>query len=435
MNDLKKIEDGELHSLDARWDLVQRVAASTGFRRAARVRDFLLYVCARALEKHTDEITEQQIGTHVFGRRADYNPGDDNVVRAQARVLRTKLEQYFGGPEGHAEPIVITIPKGTYVPVFESRPAEAPAMHSPVEAAPPPAVVSGFSSAVVVLSILVAVLAGICAWLVADRFTYRTSRPGQSTSFTTMWDAVMSQDQQTLIVVSDHTYGLLQEAAGRSIPLSEYLSGDYEAQARQLSQTHGLEAIVPGFAQLHLTGLYSATDVGLLVALRPQAAARSKVSSARFLHVQDFNSANTILIGTQHTNPWVELFNRNLNFQFEWDFAAKDNYCVNRSPRAGERAEYRASSSGATRTVYGGIAFVPTLTRRGNALLVSGTSMAGSEISAGFITNEKLSRPFLDRLIAESGGKLPYFEVLLKTTSVGSQASQPEVVAFRTVPQ
>jgi hypothetical protein len=439
MNDLKNLEESGLHTLDARWELVQRVAASAGFRKAARARDFLLYVCARALEQHTDEITEQQIGTHVFGRPADYNPGDDNVVRAQARALRTKLEQYFSGKEGSAEPIVITIPKGTYVPVFESRPIVSAAIQSPPEVAPaPPLVVSRFSPAVGVLSILVIILAGACMWLLADRAASRTTRSTASTastSFTTMWDSVMSQDQQTLIVVSDHTYGLLQEAAGRPIPLSEYLSGDYEAQARQLSQAHGLDAILPGFAQLHLTGLYSATDVGLLIALRPQAAARSKVSSARFLHMQDFNSGNAILIGTQHTNPWAELFSRNLNFQFEWDFTNKDNYCVNRSPRSGEQAEYHASLSGATRTVYGGIAFLPTLTRRGNALLVSGTSMAGNEISAGFITNEKLSRPFLDRLIAESAGRLPYFEVLLKTTSVGAQASQPEVVAYRTVAQ
>jgi hypothetical protein len=433
MNDLKKLEEREVHSLDARWELVLRVSASTGFSKAARVRDFLLYVCARALKQHTEEITEQQIGTHVFGRPADYNPGDDNVVRAQARVLRTKLEQYFGGPEGRAEPTIITIPKGTYVPLFESRPIVVSAPPGPAEVPPPPRVAPGFSGSVVVLSILVVVLIGACVWLISDRAASRTSR--SSTSFTAMWDAVMSQDQQTLIVVSDHTYGLLQEAAGRAIPLSEYLSGDYEAQAKQLSQARGLEAIVPGFSQLHLTGLYSVTDVALLVALRPQAAARSKVSSARFLHMQDFNSGNAILIGTHHTNPWVELFNRNLNFQFEWDFTDKDNYCVNRSPHAGEQAEYRASLSGSTRTVYGGIAFLPTLTRRGNALIVSGTSMAGNEISAGFITNEKLSRPFLDHLIAESGGKLPYFEMLLKTTSVGSQASQPEVVAYRTVAQ
>ena len=245
----------------------------------------------------------------------------------------------------------------------------------------------------------------------------------------------MPNDQQTVIVVSDHIYGLLQEAAGTPIPLSEYLSGDYQTQAKKLSEESGLEAIVPGFSRLHLTGLYSVTDVGLLIALRPQAAARAKVSSARYLHMQDFNASNAILIGTQHTNPWVELFNRNLNFQFEWDFAAKDNYCLNRSPRAGEQSQYRSSLSGATRIVYGGLAFVPTLTRRGNALLISGTTMAASEISTGFIANEKLCRPFLDRLMKEAGGKLPYFEVLLKTTSVASQASLPEVVAYRTIAQ
>lgn len=230
MNDLKKLEEREVHSLDARWELVLRVSASTGFRKAARVRDFLLYVCARALEQHTDEITEQQIGTHVFGRPVDYNPGDDNVVRAQARVLRTKLEQYFGGSEGHAEPTVITIPKGTYVPVFESRRSEASATQTPVEVATPPLAVPRYSAAVMVLSILVVFLLGSCVWLVTDGASLRLSRSIASTSFTTMWDAVMSQDQQTLIVVSDHTYGLLQEAAGRPIPLSEYLSGDYEAR-------------------------------------------------------------------------------------------------------------------------------------------------------------------------------------------------------------
>src|SRR5258708_13756690 len=165
MNELKKLENVAIHALDPRWELVQRVAASTGFRKAARVRDFLLYVCERALEQHTDEITEQQVGTHVFGRPADYNPGDDNVVRSQARVLRTKLEQYFAGVEGRAEPIVITIPKGTYVPVFEPRPAAVSIIEHPPVVAPPLAS-PRFSAAIVTLSILAPLLIAACIWLV-----------------------------------------------------------------------------------------------------------------------------------------------------------------------------------------------------------------------------------------------------------------------------
>src|SRR5262245_14559896 len=213
MNELKKLENGgEVHALDPRWELVQRVAASTGFRKAARVRDFLLYVCERALEQHTDEITEQQVGTHVFGRPAGYNPGDDNVVRAQARVLRTKLEQYFAGEEGHAEPIVITIPKGTYVPVFEPRPVLASIVASPAVVLAQLLATRRLSSTVVMLFVLVALLLGVCIWLLAERASARTNRPIASPSFAAFWDAVMPNDQQTLIVVSDHTYGLLQEA-------------------------------------------------------------------------------------------------------------------------------------------------------------------------------------------------------------------------------
>src|SRR5208282_138508 len=63
---------------------------------------------------------EQYIGCAVFGRRADYNPGDDNIVRAEARELRKRLEQYFAG-EGKEESLEIRIPKGSYVPVFEAR--------------------------------------------------------------------------------------------------------------------------------------------------------------------------------------------------------------------------------------------------------------------------------------------------------------------------
>jgi hypothetical protein len=56
-------------------------------------------------------------------------------------------------------------------------------------------------------------------------------------------------------------------------------------------------------------------------------------------------------------------------------------------------------------------------------------------MAADFITNRNLCMPFLERLKAESGGrKLPYFEVLLKTTSIKSDAAQAEVAAYRIHP-
>lgn len=103
-----------------REELVSRVASSVTFEKSPRLRAFFLHVCRCAIEDKSEEATEQQIGIYVFGRQPSYNPNDDNIVRSQARQLRMKLEHHFVN-EGKDEPVVITIPKGQYLPVFETR--------------------------------------------------------------------------------------------------------------------------------------------------------------------------------------------------------------------------------------------------------------------------------------------------------------------------
>jgi hypothetical protein len=116
-----------------RGELVHRVASSATFEKSPRLRAFFLHVCRCALEGKPEEATEQQIGIFVYGRPPGYNPNDDNIVRSQARVLRMKLEHHFA-TEGKDEPIVITIPKGQYLPVFEPS-VNLPA-HRPVAPVP-----------------------------------------------------------------------------------------------------------------------------------------------------------------------------------------------------------------------------------------------------------------------------------------------------------
>src|SRR5271163_593129 len=111
---------------DPRWQLAQRIAASRSFAKSALLSRFLLYVCEREITGRTAEITEHQIGVHVFGRRPGYHPGEDNIVRNYARQLRHRLDQYFL-EEGREEGLRLSIPRGKYVPVysphhFEERP-------------------------------------------------------------------------------------------------------------------------------------------------------------------------------------------------------------------------------------------------------------------------------------------------------------------------
>ncbi|MBV9612725.1 MAG: hypothetical protein JO091_09635, partial [Acidobacteriaceae bacterium] len=74
------------------------------------------------MDNRPEAATEQQIGIHVFGRPFGYNPNEDNIVRSQARLLRLKLEHHFAH-EGLDEALIITIPKGQYLPVFTPRAA------------------------------------------------------------------------------------------------------------------------------------------------------------------------------------------------------------------------------------------------------------------------------------------------------------------------
>jgi hypothetical protein len=103
-----------------REDLVRRVASSSTFEKSPRLRAFFLHVCRCALDNQPELATEQQIGIHVFGRPPGYNPNEDNIVRSQARLLRLKLEHHFAN-EGKNEAVVISIPKGRYLPAFEKR--------------------------------------------------------------------------------------------------------------------------------------------------------------------------------------------------------------------------------------------------------------------------------------------------------------------------
>jgi hypothetical protein len=102
---------------DPRWQLAQRVVASKSFAKSALLSKFLLYVCDRELSGRTDEISENQIGVHVFLRKPGYNPGEDNIVRNYARQLRQRLDHYFE-EEGKSEELRICIPLGKYIPVF-----------------------------------------------------------------------------------------------------------------------------------------------------------------------------------------------------------------------------------------------------------------------------------------------------------------------------
>jgi tetratricopeptide (TPR) repeat protein len=114
---------------------LERILANERFAPSERNSRFLRFVVEKTLAGASGEIKEIVIATEVYGRSSDYDPRTDSIVRVEAGRLRAKLRSYYE-QEGLPDPIRITIPKGTYVPVFEPNSGPEPA---PVEDVEPPA--------------------------------------------------------------------------------------------------------------------------------------------------------------------------------------------------------------------------------------------------------------------------------------------------------
>jgi AAA ATPase domain len=82
---------------------------------------------SKACSRDADQLKETVIGIDVFERGAAYSPQEDPVVRVMAGRLRGRLAEYYQA-SGGADPILIDLPRGGYVPRFTLRrlPAAVP---------------------------------------------------------------------------------------------------------------------------------------------------------------------------------------------------------------------------------------------------------------------------------------------------------------------
>src|SRR5215471_18404316 len=104
---------------------LERILSSATFGDAERASRFLRFVVERALDGHANEIKESVIAVEVLGRNPSFDSKSDPIVRVEAGRLRERLSSYYE-TEGGADPVLISLPKGRYVPEFtDRRPREA----------------------------------------------------------------------------------------------------------------------------------------------------------------------------------------------------------------------------------------------------------------------------------------------------------------------
>lgn len=80
---------------------------------------FLRFIVDNTLAGKSQSLKEYTIGVAVLSKKEGYDPQTDGAVRIHAGRLRRALYDYYNGP-GNLDPIYISVPKGSYIPKFES---------------------------------------------------------------------------------------------------------------------------------------------------------------------------------------------------------------------------------------------------------------------------------------------------------------------------
>jgi hypothetical protein len=436
-----EVHERESASPEARWALLQRVVASPQLRRAARMREFLLFVGQRTLKDGSEQIHEQEIGCEVFGRPLSYDTSVDNIVRVNATDLRKRIEEYFA-TDGALEPLVLEIPRGSYKPVFRARAVEAaphpvpePQQPQPVpdivqearpsSAAPDARLLWLAGAAVLALSVVCAFL-----WMQNQALSRPLYTSPKTPAIASFWSGVFGARPATDVILADTSFALIEDITKKPIPLSEYLNRDYigETQSPALGQERREDLAL--IVRRNYGSLGDFRVAQRINALDPLA------KNIRLYYARDYRpdlvkQDSVILIGSRKSNPWVDLFADRMNFTVEYDPDRFVSYIKNRAPAAGEQAAYNLPPSSDPTTGYCVVAYLPNPDQGGKVLIIAGTGSEATEGAGEFLTSEASLEDFKKLLHVST---LPYFEVLLKTAYLNSTPMRAQVVAYRTYP-
>jgi len=127
-----------LHADDIRREL-SRIVGSSTFRDSYRLTSFLSFIVETTLAGNGSKLKAYTIAVEALGRGADFDPQTDPIVRVEAVRMRQALARYYSGI-GRDDPLVIEVPRGSYVPAFRRRgnACERPKLRASIPFAPSP---------------------------------------------------------------------------------------------------------------------------------------------------------------------------------------------------------------------------------------------------------------------------------------------------------
>jgi hypothetical protein len=422
---------------DPRWHATLRITKSEPFLKAARLCQFLLYISERTLTGRLEEITEQQIGVHVFGKSTTYNPSDDTIVRATARQLRQRLAVYYQ-ETGSRESIKVTIPRGGYVPVFLIEEIISPDISElpKDKTAIQPRATSEIDSASQNLSARrtaerrwrdfgLGALVGFA--LVLPFYLKTVIHRSKRLPTEALWDQLFTGNRETLIVPGDAGLNIFENLSRHEVDLNEYASHSY------LKNSYAQTPLGYSWDPLATRTYTTVQNLRLAAQLNALPQARSSMTKIRFareLTMDDLKESNAILLGSPQYNPWEHLIEKDLNFTIHYDGTANVITVENRLPRQGEQKTYTWAPFSSNHIGYALITLTNNLSGNGKILLVQGTTAAGDDAAGDFLLSQDGISTAL-KSVEDHSHRLQNFQLLIETTLIGGDSHASRVIATR----
>jgi hypothetical protein len=441
---------------------VRRVLQSATFRNASTLQQLFQFLAAKTIAGELDALKEYTIGVEALGRKQDFDPKTDPIVRVQSHRLRLKLKEYYE-VEGRHDPILIQIPKGHYLPSFEavtasiadlthSSTAELSAHHSAATLEAEQKIESRtpelhgmrhrfrwLASRQAGMAAAALLIFGTGFWLGNKQIRAGVglesalSSPDLTSAKSvdpvrTFWAGFLGNDPTPVIAYPDAVF-LLDD----SNDLFRFRQGASDSRgalvdphlARQFASNPDLVAKA---GQLYYENGYTGTGeleaVAMLAGLFGRMGVKPIIKSSRDITPDDLKQHNVILLGSPFQNIAVAQLLTTGDFSFKNPDSRHEQWraqIVNAHPGAHEESTYRTERDQTTqvlKTDYSLISIVPGVVPGRYIAVMGGLDTKGTEGATMFATSkqgvEELTRTLASSQDPGVKGEIPVFQALVR---------------------
>ena len=383
----------------------------------------LRYLAQHALEDPSGRVKEYQIATEVFGRRPDFDPQSDSMIRVQVGRLRAKLSEYYSN-EGANDPIVVELPKGTYHLQCHPR-ASTHNKVQPVAVKPGlsavsvrPGISANWKFAAITLGILLVAALILLASLLTTRKIAPTVLAGGSeqapAAFQELWRPFIRGPQEPWLVFSNAAFVGRPETGMRYYSPSRDAGGeiwDHYTGVGEVLAVHELDQV---FGMFHR---------------------QIRVKRGSLFSIDDVRNNDLIFLGSPSENlTLTEIPNtREFVFRRVTEGPRKgDLAIVNVHPQANEPTTVLATPSNQPLTEdYAVIGLMPGLDPARSVMIFAGTTTFGTQGAVEYICERQAVEQLLSHLALSPEGEIRPFEALVRVKVTHGVPVEEELIAVR----